>query len=129
MSADSLLNLPRAISCFSPSLPYDEIKVQALTACMELEQKAIVSRLDGFQSILNSIAYDIRTKNRKQIQRSREIQSMSSTLERLQKKKKGLQEQIEMYHAHNAESISKLQGRGSVNLHFLSSLSLTRRRP
>lgn len=91
------------------SLPYDEVKYQALLACQALEQQGVISRADGYQAILNSIAYDIRTKNRRQIQRTKEIGTMRQALDRLREKKADLEEQIAMYNAHNAQSISNMQ--------------------
>ncbi|CED83182.1 iq domain-containing protein-containing [Phaffia rhodozyma] len=99
------------------NLPYDEVKFQALSVCQQLEGEGIITRADGYQAILNSIAYDIRTKNRRQIQRTHELKSMEEIFQKLDTRKKDLEEQIEIYNAHNAQSISNLQSkskRGSV---------------
>ena len=100
--------------CLPSSLPYDEVKYQALLACQALEQRGVITRADGYQAILDSIAYDIRTKNRRQIQRTKEIGSMQQALGRLREKKTDLEEQIAMYNAHNAQSISNMQTKRCV---------------
>lgn len=91
------------------SLPYDDVKVQALLACQRLQTRGVVSQADGYQTILNSIANDIRTKNRKQIQRQKDIKSMQNALAHLEEKKAALEEQIELWNVHNAQSISNMQ--------------------
>lgn len=96
----------------SSSLAYDEVKFQALMACKNLESKGTITRSDGYQEILNSIANDIRTKNRKQIQRAKDLKSMQNALDHLEEKKTGLEEQIQMYKTHNAQSISNMQDKG-----------------
>ena len=83
-------------------------------ACKNLESKGTITRSDGYQEILNSIANDIRTKNRKQIQRAKDLKSMQNALEHLEEKKTGLEEQIQMYKTHNAQSISNMQDKGYV---------------
>lgn len=82
--------------------------------CKSLQLKGTITPSDGYQAILNSIANDIRTKNRKQIQREKELKSMQNALTHLEEKKTGLEEQIEMYNAHNAQSISNMQDKGYV---------------
>jgi Ras GTPase-activating-like protein IQGAP2/3 len=94
------------------SLPYDEVKIEALTVCKSLQLKGTITPTDGYQAILNSIANDIRTKNRKQIQREKELKSMQNALSHLEDKKTSLEEQIQMYNAHNAQSISNMQDKG-----------------
>lgn len=81
-------------------------------ACKDLEYKGVITQSDGYQEILNSIANDIRTKNRKQIQRAKDLKSMQNALSHLEEKKTGLEEQIQMYNAHNAQSISNMQDKG-----------------
>jgi len=83
-------------------------------ACKNLESKGTITRSDGYQEILNSIANDIRTKNRKQIQRAKDLKSMQNALDHLEEKRTGLEEQIQMYKTHNAQSISNMQDKGYV---------------
>lgn len=105
----SLCSKPTLFPRFLSSLPYDEVKYQALLACQALEQQGKITRADGYQAILDAIATDIRTKNRRQIQRTKEIGSMGQALQRLEEKKRDLEEKIAMYNAHNAQSISNMQ--------------------
>ena len=90
----------------SPSRPcligrttYKTIKEIALKNLVYLEKAGKISRQNGFQDLLNSIATDIRNKHRRRIQRQNELESTRHTLAQLEEKAEFLKEQLAQYEA------------------------------
>lgn len=95
------------------SLSFAELKARTLENMLQLEQAGKVSRVTGYQEMLNSIALDIRQKHRKRIQRHNEKTSMMVTLDNLAEKRKYLEEQISSYHSYVDASMQTMQKKGS----------------
>ena len=61
-------------------MSYAEMKHTALQNIINLEKMGKITRQNGYQDLLNSIATDIRTKHRRRIQRQNELESTRHTL-------------------------------------------------
>jgi Ras GTPase-activating-like protein IQGAP2/3 len=78
-------------------MSYAELKHIALRNVINLEKMGKVSRENGYQDLLNSIATDIRTKHRRRITRQNELESTRHTLAQLEEKAEFLKEQLAQY--------------------------------
>jgi Ras GTPase-activating-like protein IQGAP2/3 len=78
-------------------MSYAQMKHIALRNIINLEKMGKVSRENGYQDLLNSIATDIRTKHRRRIQRQNELESTRHTLAQLEEKAEFLKEQLAQY--------------------------------
>jgi Ras GTPase-activating-like protein IQGAP2/3 len=76
---------------------FAQFKVQALEAMAKLEQGGLVSRKDRYQSMLSSIAQDMRNKHRRRQVMEGEKLSLDGTLQTLLAKKAFLLEQEKSY--------------------------------
>ncbi|CAG7849424.1 Ras GTPase-activating-like protein IQGAP1 [Serendipita indica DSM 11827] len=79
------------------SQSYRDMKAHAIFYLLELEKQGKVTRLDGYQDVLNAIASDVRSKHRKRLQRQQEKASMREALQHLRERKKSYEEQIQKY--------------------------------
>lgn len=96
-------------------MTFREVKAHAIYFLLELEKMGKISRMDGYQGILNAIAGDVRSKNRRRVQRQHEKESMEEALKYLAERKKYFEEQINSYHSYVETSMSTMQrGKGSV---------------
>ena len=80
-------------------MSYAEMKHTALQNIINLEKTGKITRQNGYQDLLNSIASDIRTKHRRRIQRQNELESTRHTLAQLDEKAEFLKEQLSQYEA------------------------------
>src|SRR5271155_5081106 len=80
-------------------MSYAELKHIALRNIINLEKIGKVTRENGYQDLLNSIATDIRTKHRRRITRQNELESTRHTLAQLEEKAEFLKEQLAQYEA------------------------------
>ncbi|KAI0952208.1 hypothetical protein AcV7_008086 [Taiwanofungus camphoratus] len=95
------------------SMTFREVKAHAIYFLLELEKMGKISRMDGYQGILNAIAGDVRSKNRIRVQRQHEKESMEEALKYLAERKKYFEEQINSYHSYVETSMSTMQrGKG-----------------
>jgi Ras GTPase-activating-like protein IQGAP2/3 len=74
-----------------------EMKHTALQNIINLERTGKITRQNGYQDLLNSIATDIRTKHRRRITRQNELESTRHTLAQLEEKAEFLKEQLAQY--------------------------------
>ena len=89
--------------------------MRAITFLLELEKAGKVSRTDGYQGILNAIAGDVRSKNRRRVQRQHEKESLEDAMRDLEERKKNFEEQIDSYHNYVETAMSTMQrGKGCV---------------
>ena len=79
---------------------YTEVKAKAIEYCLQLEKIGEITRKDNYQSVLNAIAVDVRSRNRKRIQRQKELNSMENTLKILDEKKQYLYKQQEAFNSY-----------------------------
>lgn len=75
------------------------MKQEAIQNIRQLEKLGKISRKNGYQDLLNSIATDIRTKHRRRVQRQNELESTRHTLAQLEEKAEFLKEQLAQYEA------------------------------
>lgn len=96
-------------------MSFREVKAHAIYFLLELEKRGKISRMDGYQGILNAIAGDVRSKNRRRVQRQLEKGSMEEALGYLNERKRYFEEQINSYHNYVETSMNTMQrGKGYV---------------
>ena len=78
-------------------MSYARMKQIALQNIINLEKMGKITRQNGYQDLLNSIATDIRTKHRRRIQRQNELESTRHTIALLEEKSEFLKEQLAQY--------------------------------
>jgi Ras GTPase-activating-like protein IQGAP2/3 len=91
------------------SLNYTQLKRSALQNIIQLERFGRISRLDHYQELLNAIALDIRTKHRRRVQRSREIDNSRATIATLEEKQAWLRSQLNSYNDYIEHAMVTLQ--------------------
>lgn len=95
------------------SMTFREVKAHAIYFLLELEKLGKITRMDGYQGILNAIAGDVRSKNRRRVQRLHERDSMEDSLKHLADRKKYFEEQIKQYHDYVETAMNTMQrGKG-----------------
>lgn len=90
-------------------MTYHELKRTALENVMKLEQLGRISRENKYQDILNAIAVDIRTKSRRRVQRSKELEGVRLTLANLHEKARYLEQQRKSYDDYIESAMATLQ--------------------
>lgn len=101
-------------------MTFRDVKAHAIFYLLELEKRGLISRADGYQGVLNAIAGDVRSKNRRRIQRQHEKDSMEEALKYLGERKKHHEEQINSYHNYVETAMQTMQrGKGCVFLFIL----------
>ncbi|KAF4542079.1 IQ motif EF-hand binding site [Lasiodiplodia theobromae] len=93
------------------SLSYTELKRTALENVLTLEQTGRITRDNKYQDLLNDIAIDIRTKHRRRIQRSREMENIRATLTALDSKSEWLDSQLKSYNNYIEQAMITLQSK------------------
>lgn len=93
------------------SMSYAEVKSAALENILALEQRGRVSRHNQYQDLLNAIAVDIRTKHRRRVQRTRELEGVRATLTQLDTKASFLDEQLQSYNDYVEQAMITLQNK------------------
>src|SRR5690554_5467632 len=92
-------------------MEYAELKRMALQNILLLERHAKISRSNHFQEILNDIATDIRTKHRRRVQRSKEMEGVEQTLAHLKEKATYLDAQLQSYNDYIEQAMVTLQSK------------------
>ncbi|KAI0751641.1 hypothetical protein C8Q80DRAFT_1310107 [Daedaleopsis nitida] len=99
------------------SMTFREVKAHAIYFLLELEKQGKITRMDGYQGILNAIAGDVRSKNRRRVQRLHEKESLEESLKHLAERKKYFEEQIKQYHDYVETAMNTMQrGKGKRRL-------------
>ncbi|KAF1810753.1 RasGAP-like protein [Eremomyces bilateralis CBS 781.70] len=93
------------------ALTYAELKRTALENFVTLERHGRLSRHNNYQDLLNSIALDIRTKHRRRIQRTRELEGVKATLAALDEKSEWLDSQLKSYNDYIEQAMITLQNK------------------
>jgi Ras GTPase-activating-like protein IQGAP2/3 len=101
------------------TLSYTELKRTALENVLTLEKTGRITRANHYQDLLNDIALDIRTKHRRRIQRSREMDNVRATLSALQEKAKWLDSQLKSYNDYIEQAMITLQQKAKGKKRFL----------
>ena len=114
---DELSSNTRQHSAYSEShidiaaMSYAELKSTALENILRLEQARRISRHNHYQDLLNAIAVDIRTKHRRRIQRTRELEGVKLTLARLDDQALYLEGQLKTYNDYIEQAMITLQNK------------------
>lgn len=90
-------------------MSFREVKAHAIYFLLELEKRGKITRMDGYQGILNAIAGDVRSKNRRRVQRQHQKESMEEALKYLADRKKYFEEQIDSYHSYVETAMNTMQ--------------------
>ncbi|KAF2755055.1 hypothetical protein EJ05DRAFT_442769 [Pseudovirgaria hyperparasitica] len=93
------------------NLSYTELKRTALENILTLEQTGRISRHNRYQDLLNAIAVDIRTKHRRRVQRTRELDGVRATLNNLDEKAGWLEAQLKSYNDYIEQAMVTLQNK------------------
>ena len=104
-------------------MSYADMKRTALQNIINLERMGKITRQNGYQDLLNSIATDIRTKHRRRIQRQNELESTRHTLAQLDEKAEFLKEQLAQYEAvidQNKKTMHTNKGYSPPMYHLIS---------
>ena len=90
-------------------ISFAKVKERTIENVVILEKHGIVSRINGFQDIINSIAHDLRTKHRQRIQRHKEKSTILQTIAQLEKKAQFLDLQLQSFHSYVEQALGTLQ--------------------
>jgi Ras GTPase-activating-like protein IQGAP2/3 len=101
------------------TLSYTELKRIVLENILSLERTGRISRANHYQDLLNAIAMDIRTKHRRRVQRSREMENVRVTLSALQEKAGWLDSQLKSYNDYIEQAMVTLQQKSKGKKRFL----------
>jgi Ras GTPase-activating-like protein IQGAP2/3 len=101
------------------SLTYAALKRTALQNIIELERHGRITRANQYQDLLNEIALDIRTKHRRRVQRSREIDNARATIGTLEEKQAWLRSQLNSYNDYIEHAMVTLQQKAKDKKRFL----------
>jgi Ras GTPase-activating-like protein IQGAP2/3 len=101
------------------TLSYLELKRTALENILTLERTGRITRSNHYQDLLNDIALDIRTKHRRRVQRSREMDNVRQTLSALQSKATWLDSQLQSYNSYIEQAMITLQQKSAGKKRFL----------
>jgi Ras GTPase-activating-like protein IQGAP2/3 len=101
------------------TLTYSELKRTALENILTLERTGKISRANHYQDLLNAIALDIRTKHRRRVQRSREMDNVRVTLSALEEKAEWLDSQLKSYNDYIEQAMVTLQQKAKGKKRFL----------
>ncbi|KAF2492315.1 ras GTPase activating protein-like protein [Lophium mytilinum] len=92
-------------------MDYPSLKRQALENILHLERSGRISRHNHYQDILNAIAVDIRTKHKRRIQRTKELEGVRATLSALDEKAEFLDQQLKSYNNYIEQAMVTLQNK------------------
>ncbi|TRM67597.1 hypothetical protein BD626DRAFT_395296 [Schizophyllum amplum] len=90
-------------------LEFHEVKALAIKCLLKLEEQGKITRVNNFQDILNDIAYDVRSKHRRRLQRQQEMQNMQEAIKQLGERKRYFQKQIDAYSDYMKDALSTMQ--------------------
>ena len=93
------------------SMTYSELKRTALENIIRLERAGRLSRHNHYQDLLNAIAVDIRTKHRRRVQRTKELDDVRQTLDRLNEQAVYLDQQLKTYNDYIEQAMVTLQNK------------------
>ena len=106
-------------------MTFREVKAHAIYFLLELEKLGKITRMDGYQGILNAIAGDVRSKNRRRVQRQHEKENMEEALKYLDERKRYFEEQINSYNNYVETAMHTMQRGKGYGIWVLIYLSLT----
>lgn len=92
---------------------YPQVKKHAIELVLELENKGIVTRSDGYQRLLNDIARDIKNKRIQKESRDRRLKVVVDTLTKLTQKEKTCSKMYNEYIKDIDNAMLKLQNKSA----------------
>lgn len=92
-------------------LDYPTLKRHALENILALQRAGRISPHNHYQDLLNAIAVDIRTKHRRRIQRTKELEGVRATLSALDDKAHFLDSQLKSYNDYIEQAMVTLQNK------------------
>lgn len=92
-------------------MSYPVLKRECLENIVKLERLGWISRENQYQELLNRIADDIRSQNRRRIERQHELRSAQSTLNELTNKRRYLDGQLKSYNDYIEQAMMSLQSK------------------
>ncbi|KAJ4299759.1 iqgap- protein [Kalmusia sp. IMI 367209] len=92
-------------------LDYPSLKRHALENILQLQRASRISPNNHYQDLLNAIAVDIRTKHRRRIQRTKELEGVRATLSALDDKAHFLDSQLKSYNDYIEQAMVTLQNK------------------
>jgi len=101
------------------SLTYTELKRTGLENILTLEKTGRITRANHYQDLLNAIALDIRTKHRRRVQRSREMENARATMAALEEKQAWVRGQLKSYNDYIEQAMVTLQQKAKGKKRFL----------
>ncbi|BFZ55485.1 iqgap-related protein [Savitreella phatthalungensis] len=90
-------------------LTFGELKRDTLHNILRLEELQWISRENGYQEVVTAIATDIKSQNRRRVDRRTELNNVRSSLSDLQAKHSYLQQQLQSYNDYIAHAMIALQ--------------------
>lgn len=91
------------------NLTFRELKLLTLEKVLELESTGFITRNDGYQRLLNSLADDIRHKDQLRQTRAKELSEARATLASLTEKEGYLQSRLNIYNDYIEQAMTTLQ--------------------
>lgn len=91
------------------NLTYKEVKHMLLEKVVELESSGAITRQDDYQTLINKIADDIRSKDTVRKERKQNLESRIKTNKRLNEKNAFLKQRLETYNADINNAMRALQ--------------------
>jgi Ras GTPase-activating-like protein IQGAP2/3 len=92
-------------------MDYPSLKRAALENIITLQRTGKISQHNNYQDLLNAIAVDIRTKHKRRIQRTRELEGVRATLGNLDEKAHYLEGQLKSYNDYIEQAMVTLQNK------------------
>ncbi|RLU14769.1 hypothetical protein DMN91_012656 [Ooceraea biroi] len=108
-----------ALNVIRESSSINDCKMQLRAYLKKLELEGWVSRANGYQAIVTSIAKDICNKSKYRVMRDKELQTLRATKERLDEKTKYYQEQVVFYNEYIKRCLQNLHGKSSLRAYEL----------
>ncbi|KAF2006315.1 ras GTPase activating protein-like protein [Amniculicola lignicola CBS 123094] len=92
-------------------MDYPTLKRCALENILHLQRAGRITHTNHYQDLLNAIAVDIRTKHRRRIQRTKELEGVRATLSNLDEKAHYLEQQLKSYNDYIEQAMVTLQNK------------------
>ncbi|KAL1570118.1 IQ motif containing GTPase activating protein 1 [Candida albicans] len=97
------------------NLTYHELKKMCLEIILKLESMGELTRKNSFQTLLNQIAMDIKTKDSQRQCRWQQLQVSQKTIKKLSEKENYLKTQLHNYNKHVESVLLELQSKSKSN--------------
>lgn len=92
-------------------LSFAELKRDTLQNIIRLEDLGWISRVNGYQELLNAIAVDVKSQVRRRVERRTELHAVRCSLQDLEEKRHCLGQQLQSYNEYIAHAMTSLQGK------------------